>query len=579
MGESPSAIEPLSEDRISVRDRWTALVVAAAGALVLLPGAFWGLPMGKTICGALRVLEGEVPYRDFWTMYAPGQFYATAGLFRLFGTEIAVQGIAIVIIHGAIGGAMFLAVRRAGVRRPIAAVISTAVMISFWEFAPEFTTYPPGLLCALVAIDRVLCYLHKGGLGKLVIAGLLLGVAACFKHDVAFYIMAAMVLMLFASWFGTADRRPLVWSHPVRAAFALAGGASVIAVPAIVLLALSAGKYAWQDLVVWPATDFRDVRTEGMPRLPNLHAVSRWIGDLGDLRKGRDAVVGQAHYLLCNMPLYVFIPSAVSLPFLWRCLTATKLAASVLLITMFPLFWTVAHVQPNTHVYTLAVSSLCLMALALPRTDVTARKQRLLRTVLVIGIAFYALGLVAPPVSRLARIAVNWASRQHLDVPGASGIWVRKYEYDVYHPIVKFIRQHVPPDERIYAGLKRHDAPVISDLKFYYLTGRKNCCRYDELHPGITDRADVQQEIIDSIERHNVRCVVIWRFGWSQEVLDMIKESNMAAIPGLGHTLLDEFIAETFKVIGQYGEYDLMWRKGVPHPPVENRTFIGPPQT
>ena len=579
MSKSPSAIEPSSEDRTSVRDRWIALVVAAAGALVSLPGVYWGLPMGKTICGALRVLAGEVPYRDFWTMYAPGQFYATAGLFRLFGSELVVQGIAIVIIYGAIGGAMFLVVRRAAVRRPIAALISSAVMMSFWGFAPEFGTYPPALLCALVAIDRVLCYLHKGGLGKLFFAGLLLGVAACFKHDVAFYIMAAMVVMLFASWFGTASRRPSLWSHPIRATFALAGGAVVIVVPAIILLALSAGKYAWQDLVIWPATDFRGVRTEGMPRLPNWNAVTNWVGDLGDLRRGRDAVVGQAHYILCNMPLYVFILSAISLPFLWCRLTATRLAASLLLITMFPFFWTVAHVQPNTHVYTMAVSSLCLMAMALPRKDVTLLRKKLLRGVLIGALAFYTLGLIAYPANALARIAVNWSGRRHLEVPGARGIWVSKYQYDVYHPIVKFIRQHVPPDERIYAGLKRHDSPVISDLKFYYLTGRKNCCRYDELHSGITDRADVQQEIIDAIEEHNVRCVVIWRFGWPQDVLDMVKESNMATIPGLGNTLLDEFIAETFETIGQYGEYDLMWRKGVPHPSVEERTFIGPPQT
>jgi hypothetical protein len=166
---------------------------------------------------------------------------------------------------------------------------------------------------------------------------------------------------------------------------------------------------------------------------------------------------------------------------------------------------------------------------------------------------------------------MDWSGRQYLGLSGARGKWVPKYQYDVYYPIVDFIRRHVPADERIYVGLKRHDAPVINDLKFYYLTGRKNCCRYDELHPGITDRADVQQEIIDAIERHRVRCVVIWRFGWSDAVLDEIKAHNMAAIAGLGNTHLDTYIAETFEPLAHYGEYDLMWRKGAARPKVEEQ--------
>jgi len=391
--------------------------------------------------------------------------------------------------------------------------------------------------------------------------------------------MTATVVMLLTSWYGVARRRPEPWSHPLRAVLALAGGAVVIVLPAIILLALYAGKYAWQDLVVWPATDFRAVRAEGMPTLPNLGAVKRWLDNWSDLRSARDAVFGQSHWVLCNMPLYIFIVAAGCVVFLWRRMSATKLATSLLLLAMLPIFWTVAHVQPNTHLYSMAISSLILIALAWPKITVTGRKQKFLKRVLGVIIAFYTLGLIADPATSIARIAIDWSGRRYLGLPGTCGKWVPKYQYDVYYPIVNFIRRHVPADERIYVGLKRHDTPVINDLRFYYLTGRRNCCRYDELHPGITDRADVQREIIDAIEQHNVRCVVIWRFGWSQEVLDMIKEAHMAAIPGLGNTSLDEFIAGTFESLAHYGEYDLMWRKGVPHPAVERQISIGQPQT
>ncbi len=104
-------------------------------------------------------------------------------------------------------------------------------------------------------VERVLCYFQNGGRGKLFAAGLLLGVAACFKHNVAFYIMTAIVVTLFTSWFGIAQRRSSVWSHPFGAAFALAGGAALIVLPAIVLLAWLAGRHAWQDLIIHTRSD------------------------------------------------------------------------------------------------------------------------------------------------------------------------------------------------------------------------------------------------------------------------------------------------------------------------------------
>jgi hypothetical protein len=269
------------------------------------------------------------------------------------------------------------------------------------------------------------------------------------------------------------------------------------------------------------------------------------------------------------MPLYVFIVATASLFLMWRHLNPTKLVSALLLLIMIPMFWIVAHVQPNTHVYSMAIFSLCLIAMAWPGTATSFRRRKLLTVALGIGIAIYALGLLTQPAFSITQIVKNWSDHQYLGLPSARGIWVSKDQYDVYYPIVSFIRQNVPPDEKIYVGLKRHDSPVINDLRFYYLTGRENCCRYDELRPGIIDRADVQEEIINAIEQNHVRCIVIWHFGWSNAILDKIKTANIAAVPGLGNTLLDTFISEKFQPIGQYGEYILMWRKGVSCPEVE----------
>ena len=53
---------------------------------------------GVAVTGAMRILHGEIPYRDFWTMYAPGQYYFLAGLFKFFGQSLLIERIFSVLI-------------------------------------------------------------------------------------------------------------------------------------------------------------------------------------------------------------------------------------------------------------------------------------------------------------------------------------------------------------------------------------------------------------------------------------------------------------------------------------------------
>src|SRR4051812_49075339 len=45
---------------------------------------------GLALYGGMRVGGGDVPYRDFWTTYAPGSYYLAAGAFDVFGASAAV---------------------------------------------------------------------------------------------------------------------------------------------------------------------------------------------------------------------------------------------------------------------------------------------------------------------------------------------------------------------------------------------------------------------------------------------------------------------------------------------------------
>ena len=98
----------------------------------------------------------------------------------------------------------------------------------------------------------------------------------------------------------------------------------------------------------------------------------------------------------------------------------------------------------------------------------------------------------------------------------------------------------------------------------YAVVGRRGSSRFDELHPGVADRADVQQEIIDAIDRYDVRLFVLWEFGQSPRVLDKLKERRSRDLPNSGASALDEFLETETRPIGQFGDH-LRWRDGVKH--------------
>ncbi|MCZ6877710.1 MAG: hypothetical protein O7G29_06180, partial [Acidobacteria bacterium] len=77
--------------------RYRILVIASISLLYLLASATRREVLiydeGIVVYAAERILKGEIPYRDFWGIYPPGQFYTLALAFNFFGTSLMVERI------------------------------------------------------------------------------------------------------------------------------------------------------------------------------------------------------------------------------------------------------------------------------------------------------------------------------------------------------------------------------------------------------------------------------------------------------------------------------------------------------
>ena len=186
--------------------RWSKAVLVVAAA-VLLSVSYRDLNLydeGIILAGSLRVMNGEVPYRDFWAMYPPGNFYINAWLFSVFGEQAywnrlfdALTKMAIVLVAYAIIRT-WLSRRRS--------LFFAAVVWSFLLVigSPGF----PVFQATLLALVMLLTLMRAAQVGPargaprvlftlIFLAGALNGLMVWFRHDLAAYALLSVLI-----WFG-----------------------------------------------------------------------------------------------------------------------------------------------------------------------------------------------------------------------------------------------------------------------------------------------------------------------------------------------------------------------------------------
>lgn len=184
------------------RDFWftVGLFFAAVGLYSLgwfytLSDGYGNLVGGVSTVGAERILRGDIPYRDFWTIYAPGEFYLLASLFRLFGTHLLVEVVAASMVC-AIAACVLYHLTLHLVEKRWVGLACTAIFVAATYKTGYFVSlgsYPSGILFVFVALFFAIRYYESKKWSALIVAGLSTGAVILFKHDVGGYTAIAIV--------------------------------------------------------------------------------------------------------------------------------------------------------------------------------------------------------------------------------------------------------------------------------------------------------------------------------------------------------------------------------------------------
>jgi hypothetical protein len=511
-----------------------------------------------SLYGADRVLHGQMPYRDFWTMYGPAQFYVLAGFFKLFGVSTLFGRVFDALIRAGIACASFALARLLTDNRWSLAAFGAVILWLTGIYYPayNFPVYP-AMLASLMSCLFFAAWLRSTtDRRSLFFAGLFVSLTTIFRHDSGFYIFVAELVML--TWVSRVrlpgeSTSDLLANYGRQLGLYIAG-VVLIAGPVYLLVVVRAGfSNVFYDLFYVPAKVYPKVRS--LPfitpdMLQQLHHPFSW--------DGRIAVES----LIVLLPIFTIVTTALAIVASRKTrifAEAWQRQTFVLLFLLASLFFLKGLIRVGP-VQLLQSILVCLTVL----TVLVGHRRQLAvssRICLYVTAVFLAICSAATLSHVLTFARVNL--RDALHPQAADSFYQRCHvpaelgrarcmliEPDVLAATLDIERRSTP-DQPIYVGDGRHDRIFWNDVRLYFLSGRGSVTRWYDLHPGVQTTLSIQKEMIADIRREDPPVVVI-NTTWDDTV-----EPNESRFSS-GVTLLDDYLRTHYAAAARYGQITVL---------------------
>jgi len=505
---------------------------------------------GLALVGGMRVLHGEVPFRDFWTIYPPGQAYAIAAVFRAAGETVLAARVYDTILRGLLALLLYLLAARMLRSRDLALLpYGTAALLLASAFNYGYPVFP-ALLFGFAAIEVGLRGAGGGSARWPIGAGFLAGIAALFRIDIGAYAGCALLATLALRRLGGGGegarfggRGPGFLAEAGKAV----GAALLATVPLYAWLGSKAGfDRLAENLLLFPLTTFREVRH--LP-LPPLVESFDSIAAVFDARSPRMPAASLRFYL----PIAAIGLSAI--------LVARSIARS--LRDRTPL------ASEDRACAALAVFGLGLLLQAESRYDAIHVLPVSLVAVLLLAGLLRRLPWRRPWAAVLGAALVGVSAIPYLLLPGA--LLVREVRERSplgcfselsragcvptlagQEALVRTLDRLDPTRGPLLVLLPRHDRVFAIDASIYFLAGRPVATRYHELHPGVATTNRVQEEIVRELIDRDLERIVLLQWGNPGE-------PNASRLSS-GVDLLDRTVRARYVPERTVGMYEI-WRR------------------
>jgi hypothetical protein len=522
---------------------------------------------GVNLDAATRVLAGQVPYRDFSLIYAPGQSYALAAVFLVAGPSMVAERKYDLVVRALLCLSVYALAREVSSSK-VALIPYAVAMIGLGS--AYFYAYPmfPALLLAFSSATACLISLRMAAWRWLFVAGMFAGGAGLFRHDVGIYLIgseAALLLMWgIAGMFHPGEDAVVGFDTIARfrsaVGFFLAGVGAVVALPAAYLLANVPFAGLWYAFVAFPLSEFRSSFAVPVPDpTPSfgsfIQGTISWSEMVALYRHSPE------HLLWVNFwtqPVIVgagLLAVTIGLWALRRGLCNGATVWDLALVTFLSGAFFNQAINRADPIHLLPSSILtCILVCALGCRGFALRRLR----VITLGAVLLAALIMMPsyvqsPLSTV-RAAHDWGERvscaDNAELARSACVFIfpKQAEAAVY------IRMVTGPDEPIFVGNAQHDRHLPNDALFYFIAARPNATRYDDLIAGLVATPGTQARIIADLEGKHVRWIVL-----SSMFKDESEPNSMGRPTGI--TALDEYIQANYEPVRSFDEYVIWMRR------------------
>jgi hypothetical protein len=519
---------------------------------------------GLVLTGAMRVAAGQLPHRDFYSLYGPAQFYILAGLFKLFGESLLVERIFDFFMKALVVTSVY-AIASSYCRRSIAACTSIITVLWLFGLSGSGSTIIPVSLLNLIGSALILpVFLRSVSTRRMFAAGTVAGVATLFRYDTGVALLGihacVIAIAIYLRFKGISNRlstfASTFWPY-------LLGFALLTLPPALYYLSVAPLAPLVHDMILYPAKYYHAGRN--LP-FPGIHL--RGLENLGIYLP--IAIVGISLYAVVGGRLgargnRAFSSQSISEEQKWHGFLVTF---GLLALVMY--FKGLVRVS-IPQMYLSIVPSLLLIAVLFQHR---LTFPRLVRTSIMCVVWLYVLAAVW---STLHVAKLLYA--QHLSMPESMLSSARRASPEIQttwckikNPLTKgfcflpeddriraieFIGSHTRPGQQLYVGVSNHDRIFANDNLIYFATQRLPATKWSELDPDLENRYDIQTQMVHELERNAPPYIVL------DSEFESVHEQNDSS-KSSGVTLLDEYIHNKYQPIETFGIMSIWQRRHSP---------------
>ena len=467
---------------------------------------------GIIVTGGMRVLHGDIPHRDFASLYPYGSYYISAGLQYLFGSWYIPFRLCGSLVFAGLCTLTYLFSTRIGM--PSFYAILTSITTCLWCGLPHVSLRAAflALLCAFSAL-YIISGTHKH---KFLFSLLLLSVASVIRWDIALYGGIAWSAYCFIS-------ASLDWRMVCVYLFII--GIMTIIFPLVTLWIVGgelAVKYAIEQTILFPVFEFPSVRGLSFPLF-----LPRWNGE------------SMADIILASFALWGMIGVLLIAGFFYRHmrLISSNIPTTAMLLIFMICLMNQARVRSDFEHCIPALFPFFILIFIFKSYKKFPKKNAFILT----------LCLVSMPVALKGKQWFHSLSYSPYTTMWGKGMYGNNAPS--YDSLVYLIQKETAPHDRIFICPQQGQSNQSNDIFLYYAAQRIPVSYFHEFHPGITDKVMTQNHIINDCLYH--KCQVIIR-QHLPSVQPVQKVNNAPA------SVLDTFITRHYEKVRSINGYDIM---------------------